>query len=213
MNLKEAFRYQNYLDGLMANCYTQIGERANALVTDKKHNRKAVNPDAQDMSEPQDYTGIFSPDDIMKLMQDLIKARQELCEAITRAKAQIGFDVDAALETVKFRRTAANGVKALLRYKASKRTDKGQDYKFNVEGNQVPYAYDIEVTTTENFDRETARKVYKTLLAEADEMSSKIDKAYVDATVDFKPPWDVNDAFEDVIPTYAAGSSSTGRKD
>ena len=78
-------------------------------------------------------------------MTMLVEERSKLTNAIGKAKASIGFDLDAAIETNKFRQTVANRVKTMLRFTASKRTERGTDYKFNVEGNQTQYYYDIEV--------------------------------------------------------------------
>lgn len=209
MNLKEAFRYQNFLDGLMTNATQAIGSRTAALTVTKVHKRKAVNPEAEDITEVVDKGECHKPEDILAVMQRLITERTLLSQAITRAKTGMkdrdghAFDMDSALETVKFQRSAAAGIRSLLNCKASKGIDSGRDYKFNVEGNQVSYVYEIETTITEDFDRKNCRDMIKNLLSEADKMSSVIEKMQVDTPVDYNPPFDVNDNFDEVVEQIA----------
>ena len=68
-------------------------------------------------------------DDVLRFMLYLIDEREKLTTAIGRAKASIGFDLDAAVETNKFRQTVARNINMMLRYRVGKRTERGTDYK------------------------------------------------------------------------------------
>ena len=51
MNLKESFRYQKFLDGLMRSAASNLQNPYHSLKTTKVHLRHAVNPEAEDIAE------------------------------------------------------------------------------------------------------------------------------------------------------------------
>lgn len=206
MNLKESFRYQNFLEGLMRNASASIQMRDHCVTLTKRHLRSKANPDAQDMEETVE-TEPFTPNDkVICFMQWLVRERQKLTEAIGEAKATVGFDIDAAIETNKFRQQVNSSIKSMLRNQASKRMETGKDYKFNVEGNQSPYYYDIEAITTEAFDREASKKVMREMITEADRVSAELDAAMINTEVHYEPVYDVNESFEDVMAEFTPES-------
>ena len=93
----------------------------------------------------------------------------------------------------------------MLRYKVGKRMERGTDYKFNAEGNQAPYFYDIEVITSENFDRAQAKAAAQSVIAKADEVSAAIDAALINTQVEYAVPFNVNDSFDDAMAAFLAG--------
>ncbi len=208
MNLKESFRYQNFLENMMAEAGSSITSREHSLTVTKKHLRYKANPDAQDMEETVDVGEFYKNDDVLSFMLLLVEERQKLTDAIGRAKASVGFDIDAAVETNKFRQTVAARTKAMLRFAPSKRTEQGRDYKFNVEGNQTPYLYEIEVETTEAFDRGRAKSVVREIMLQADKASAEIDSALINTQVEYEPPFNVNDSFDDVMEEFLAKRES-----
>lgn len=204
MNLKESFRYQNFLENMLAYAGNSLTDREHSLTITKNHLRKKANAEAEDMMETVDVGEFFKNDDVLKFMTMLVEERSKLTNAIGKAKASIGFDLDAAIETNKFRQTVANRVKTMLRFTASKRTERGTDYKFNVEGNQTQYYYDIEVEANEAFDRSVAKDTMRKLILEADKVSAEIDSAMINAMVEYDAPFNVNDFFEDVMTDFLA---------
>ena len=202
MNLKESFRYQNFLENMLAYAGNSLTDREHSLTITKKHLRKKANAEAEDMMETVDVGEFFKNDDVLKFMTMLVEERSKLTNAIGKAKASIGFDLDAAIETNKFRQTVANRVKTMLRFTASKRTERGTDYKFKVEGNQTQYYYDIEVKANEAFDRSVAKDTMRKLILEADKVSAEIDSAMINTMVEYDAPFNVNDSFEDVMTDF-----------
>lgn len=154
------------------------------------------------MIEKVDYGEFYKNDDVLDFILCLVEEKEQLTTAIGQAKASVGFDIDAAVATNKFRQTAVGRIKGELRYIPSKRIERGTDYKFNVEGNQTQYYYDVEVIVEDAFDREKARNAAKDLVSKADEVSAAIDSAMVNTKVDYEPPFDVNDSFEDVMEAF-----------
>lgn len=204
MNLKESFRYQNFLENMLAYAGNSLTDREHSLTITKNHLRKKANAEAEDMIETVDVGEFFKNDDVLKFMTMLVEERSKLTNTIGKAKASIGFDLDAAIETNKFRQTVANRVKTMLRFTASKRTERGTDYKFNVEGNQTQYYYDIEVEANEAFDRSVAKDTMRKLILEADKVSAEIDSAMINTMVEYDAPFNVNDSFEDVMTDFLA---------
>ena len=204
MNLKESFRYQNFLDMMMRAASASIQQRDHCLKVTKTHLRSKANPDASDVTETVDGEVFFANDDVVAFMAWLVKEREKLTTAIGAAKASIGFDIDAAIETNKFRQTVNGSIKNMLRYTPSKRVEQGRDYKFNVEGNQTPYIYEIEVVSEEAYDKTGAKTLMREMISKADEVSAAIDAAMINTKVDYEPVFDVNETFDDVMTDFLA---------
>lgn len=202
MNLKESFRYQKFLDGLMRSAGSNLQNPYHSLVTTKVHLRHAVNPEAEDVTEIVE-DGEFVPNDtVLAFMAHLIDEREKLSIAIGKAKASVGFDIDAAIETNKFRQSLNGSVRQMLRQVGTKRKTKEVDYKFDINGQQVPYRYDVEITTTENYDKEAAKALMRATIAKADEISAAVDAAMINTVVEYKPPYDVNETYDDVLESF-----------
>lgn len=204
MNLKESFRYQNFLDMMMRAASASIQQRDHCLKVTKTHLRSKANPDASDVTETVDGEVFFANDDVVAFMAWLVKEREKLTTAIGSAKASIGFDIDAAIETNKFRQTVNGSIKNMLRYTPTKRVEQGRDYKFNVEGNQTPYIYEIEVVSEEAYDKTGAKTLMREMISKADEVSAAIDAAMINTKVDYEPVFDVNETFDDVMTDFLA---------
>lgn len=202
LNLKESFRLQKFFDGLMRDAQMSVINRDHALTTTKTHMRQAANSETTDKVEVVEVAEFYPNQDVLAFMEYLIEQKQALSCAIGVAKANCKFDIDAAIETNKYRQTFRGTVSNMLKYTASKRIENGRDYKFNAEGNQTQYTYEVEVVTSEAYDREAAKSAMKTIIAKADEVSREIDEAMINTEVDYVTPFDVNDTFEDVMNTF-----------
>lgn len=203
MNLKESFRYQKFLETMMRSASTSIQTAGHCLITTKVHKKNKANSEVEDLTEVVECESTFyANDDVIKFMSWLVGEREKLTTAIGKAKASIGFDVDAAVETNKFRQILNNSVKGMLRQTPSKRTEQGRDYKFNVEGNQTPYYYEIEVVTEEAYDRNSAKAIMREMISASDKTSAEIDAAMINTVVDYTPVYDVNDSFDDVMAEF-----------
>lgn len=201
MNLKEAFRYQNFLDSTMRTATSQISLTYRALKVTKKHLKSKANPDAKDDVEEVVNEDSYSNDELIELIKMLVDEKKDVSEAIGKAKAAADIDIDAAIEANKFRQQAASAIRTMLSVKESVTTEQGRDYKFNVEGNQTPYYYEIEVSKSEAFDRVGAKATMRTLIDDSDRVSTSVDSILINTQIDFKPRFDVNDSFEDIVPS------------
>lgn len=202
MNLKESFRYQKFLENMMHNANLSIQNRDNCLKITKTHLKNKANADAEDLTEVVECESAFSPNDVIAFMVWLVEEREKLTTAIGKAKASVGFDIDAAVETNKFRQFLSGSVKGMLHYAPSKKIEQGKDYKFNVEGNQTSYIYDIEVVAEEAYDRTVAKKTMRDMISAADKTSADIDAAMINTVVEYEPVYDVNESFDDVMAEF-----------
>lgn len=202
MNLKESFRYQNFLDIKLNDARCSIADQTHALKITKVHLKNKANPEAEDIVEVVEVKEFIPNDDVIAFMCWLVAERQKLTEAICAAKASLDFCLEAAIEANKFRQRTASAIKGMLNYTSSKNTGQGRDYKFNVEGNQTPYYYDIETSFEEAFTRDSAKKVVRDMITAADKTSAEIDSAMINTVVDYAPMFDVNDSFEDVMAEF-----------
>lgn len=209
MNLKESFRYQSFIGVLADNARRSIEDSEHCYKITKKHLRSVANSDANDEEEVVEVDEFFHNDDVLDFLRFIVGERAKLTKAIDNAKKSLEFDIDAAVETNKMRQATHNSIRRMLRATPNKRTETGFDYKFNVEGNQTSYRYNIEVVKELNFDADKAKKLMKELIAEADEASTKIDEAMITTKVDYEPPFDVNDSFEDVMEIFLESVKTT----
>lgn len=151
----------------------------------------------------------------MLLISRLIFEKEKLSSAIANAKANRTFNIDVAVETNKFRQAAASAIRNMLRFKPNTKKTKGVDYKFDVNGTQVPYRYDVEIVSTDAFNRDYAKQMFNRLMTVSDTISSAVDDVVVNDRVEYEPPFDVNSNFEDAVallPTGRAGSSLSNQE-
>ena len=204
MNLKEAFRYQKFLSNLLQNASVILQNPSRSLTTTKLHKRHAANPEAEDVEEIVDEGEFVRNDTVLAFMIHLVGEKQKLSTAITDAKRGIDFDIDAAVETNKCRQIMQRAIGGMLRNTGRKIKSIGNDYKFDVNGQQVPYRYEVDITTTENYDKDKAKAEMRSAAKTADEVSKSIDAAMVNTVVDYAPPYDVNESFDDALEAFAA---------
>ena len=201
MNLKESYRYANYLDRLIDEAYSYLQNPGFTSSTTQRHLRSKVNDGAEDetveLQKPYDVD--FNTNDVIDFVVKLIAEKESLANAIATAKAGIDVDIDNAVAMNKQKQRFVSVLNRLASMKTNSSTISGSGYKFNQEGNQVKYYYDIEQSTTINFDRNDVKSLIKKYSKACDEVSSKLDSVEITTEVQFVPRFDINDSFEDVI--------------
>lgn len=203
MNLKEAFRYQNFLDRIFGAACISIEKRDHCLTQTRNHLYNKVNPDMENVKEEvKTEEDFFANDDVIQAMLFLIEEKEKLSIAINKAKESIDMDIDAAVSVNKYRQLLNKSLAFMMRLNPCTRIETGIAQKFNSTGDPVDYKYDVEVTSVEAYDRKAAKKIMKEVISEADKTSAAIDFVKVNTTVDYTPVFDVNDSFEDVMNTF-----------
>ena len=201
MNLKEAFRYQNFLDGLLETAYNYLNNKSFVVSTVETHLKSQVNSDAKDevIEVQKPYDVEFTPNDLIDFVVKVINEKEKLSNIISDAKMRTEIDIDVAIALNKKKQGFARVLQSLSNIKSGEKVKNASDYKFNTDGNQVSYFYKINEVTQIDFDRNDVRGLYKKLLKETDEVSTKLDLILINTELNFNPSWDINDSFEECV--------------
>lgn len=201
MNLKESYRYANYLDRLLETASMYLTHLEFITTTKQMHIRSKANSEAADetLILPKPYDVDFTPMQLIDFSVKVIAEKELLAEAIASAKSKTEINIDNAISMNKKKQSFINVLNNMANTKANTKTVQGYGYKFNAEGNQTKYYYDIEETTTIDFDRNDVKALIKKYSRNCDDISAKLDAIEINTIVDFTPKWDVNDSFEDVV--------------
>ena len=203
MNLKESYRYANYLDNLYETAQKHLYDKAFTTTTKQNHLRQKANSDATDeiIEVPKSYDVDYTPNDVIDFIIKVIAEKESLADAIATAKAGTEINIDNAISMNKKRQAFIGALKSIANIKSGEKTVTGSGYKFNAEGNQVKYFYDIIEITQIDFDLNDVKALIKKYSKICDDVSAKLDSIEINTELDFIPRWDVSDTFEDVLAT------------
>lgn len=201
MNLKEAFRYQNFLDELLGTAYSYLNNKNFVVSTVETHLKSQVNPDAKDevIEVQKPYDVEFTPNELIDFVVKVVNEKEKISNIISDAKMRTEIDIDVAIALNKKKQGFARVLQSLSNIKSGEKVKNASDYKFNTDGNQVSYYYKINEVTQIDFNRNDVRGLYKKLLKETDEVSTKLDSILINTELDFNPSWDINDSFEECV--------------
>lgn len=201
MNLKESYRYANFLDRLLITADTYLRNKGFVTTTEQNHLRSKANPDAQDekIEVQKPYDVDFTPNDIIDFVVKVINEKENLFLAIADAKATTEINIDNAIAMNKKKQSFVNTLNSIVSIKPNETQSMGKDYKFDINNEQKPYSYQIISKTSIDFDRTSVKGLIKKYNKECDEISSKLDEIEITTQVNFTPLFDVNDSFEDLV--------------
>lgn len=202
MNLKDAFRYQKFLNKLSEDAICSITNRENCLRTTKAHKRSSVKPDADNYVETIDNENPFTVDDLIAFMKELAIEKEYLTCQINIAKNSCDFDIDSLIESNKIKQNMCNAIKTALGIIPLSYTEKAKDYKFDINGTQIPYYYDVEVDEERTFDTNKTKAIMKNAIADCDRTSKLIEKMMINTEVNYPATYDVNDDFNDIVVDF-----------
>ena len=100
MNLKEAFRYQNFLDRLLNQTMATMSIQDNLLEVSKVHRRSKAISSAEDETEVAEVTELVVPDTAISLALSIVKEKDALTKAIGVAKGNTAL-LDAINQALK----------------------------------------------------------------------------------------------------------------
>lgn len=210
MNLKEAFRFQNKIQNIMAEAEGILCRDRNVTKVENTVLRHKVNPEAQDETSLElpdtEYYGQIN--EIAAFLMFLLNEREKLSCAICRTKQSMDIDFDGEVSMNAKRQELANIFRHMAEMRSSEKIypGAGVGYKFNAEGNQVSYCCDLKKVTVINFDRNKVRAYASGLSKKSDLVSAELDKSMVNTQVDYAAPFDVNDGFCDIFSQFTGGN-------
>ena len=201
MNLKESYRYANYLDSLLRRAYTYLGNTGFVTTTVEEHLRSKSNPDVDDetIEVQKPYDVEFTPNQVIDFVVKVLDEKEKLSDAIAKAKSTTEINIDNAVAMNKKKQQFVNVLNTIADIKPSETKTTSKSYKFDINGEQKPYVYDVNRKTSIDFDRTDVRNLIKKYLKETDEISSKLDLIEITTQVDIEPRFDVNDKFEELV--------------
>ena len=201
MNLKESYRYANYLDSLLRRAYTYLGNTGFVTTTVEEHLRSKSNPDVDDetIEVQKPYDVEFTPNQVIDFVVKVLDEKEKLSEAIAEAKSTTEINIDNAISMNKKKQGFVSVLNGIADIKPSETKTTSKSYKFDINGEQKPYVYDVNRKTSIDFDRTDVRNLIKKYLKETDEISSKLDLIEITTQVDIEPRFDVNDKFEELV--------------
>ena len=195
MNLKEAFQAQNKLGELMRYIILYLSDSDNVMTITEKHLRSKALAGQQDESVDASCKAEegFDVGRLLGIWEELMEEKNRLSTAIGKAKADMDFNLDAAVDENKSRRAFLSTLQGLANRKSSHELEKGagHGYVFNNEGNPTSYCYDIDRIMTIDYDRSKVRAMVKEMNRISDEVSIKIDEALLRTHVDYTPRFDL----------------------
>ena len=206
MNLKEAFRFQNKLQGLMNEAQSILQDERNITKTQTTVFHKKVMPELENEvtveSAPSEYADRIN--EIMSFLLYLLDEHEKLAKGIHNAKAALPIDMDNEVSLNSRRQQIASTLRYMVDLRSSEilQPGGGMGYRFNAEGNQVSYRCDAKRVITINFDRNKARTYALAMSRKADEISAELDRCMVNSEVDYAMPFDVNDSFSIIFESW-----------
>ena len=203
MVLKEAYRYQKFLTGLIQSAEYYLYKREFVTTVEQYHERKKSNPDAENETiQKENLTKSsvdFTANDLLRFIPELLDEKEKLSVAINKAKDTTEIDIDASLSMNKQKQEFIRVLNDMNSKKSCEKTITGKGYKFNVNNEQVPYIYDVVEKTTIDFDRNTVKALIKKYSKETDHVSTMLDRIVLTTQVDFEPKYDINDTLEELL--------------
>lgn len=201
MNLKESYRYANYLDNLLSTAYSYLRNKGFITTTKQNHLRSKANSDAQDdvIDVQKPYDVEFTPNNVIDFIVKVIDEKEGLFNAIVLAKSNTEINIDNAVAMNKKKQGFVSVLNDMVGIKATEKQTTGRDYKFDVNGEQKPYTYNVTEITSIDFDRDSVKGLIKKYNKVCDEVSAKLDEIEITTFVEFNPQFDINDTFEDLV--------------
>lgn len=130
----------------------------------------------------------------------MITEKELLSNAIAKAKTGTEINIDNAIAMNKKKQGFISVLNGIANLKPSEKVTQGTDYKFNQQdGNQIRYYYNIEETTTIDFDRNDVKALIKKYSKECDDISAKLDAIEINTVVKHTQKYDISDTFEDLV--------------
>ena len=202
MNLKESYRYANFLERLLNAAENHLYKDDFVTTTKEDHLRSKANKDAEDelgvvVAKQIDVN--FTPNQVVDFIVKVIDEKEKLFTAIADAKAATEINIDNAVSINKRKQCIISVFQTLADRKPKEIQTTGRDYKFDINGEQKPYNYNINKIISIDYDRNSIKNLIKKYRKECDEISAKLDEIEINTQVSHNCLFDINDSFEDLV--------------
>lgn len=211
ITLKKSFELQNYLKSLFDKSIFILSYTDNITSTKQEHMRKKVYAEAEDevIIKPKHNDYSFTINELIDFVCYIQNTMEELTKAINHAKHQGDKDFDGMIAINSRKRALLSQLIEMSNVRPKENIVSGQSVKFNEEGNQTTYSYDIKEITTIDFNRNKVKAIEKRLRKELDETSTNIDIMQLETMVDFENIFEIGDSLEDAINLWKSTFNTT----
>lgn len=201
ITLKKSFEVQNYLSKLLAEALEILSYSDNITTTKQTHLRNKSYSEAQDeeITVKKSNELPFTIDNLVTFIDLLIAEIDKLTIAINDAKNYKGQYLDAMIAMNNKRRNVLHVYERMAKLKQTERVVKGTAEKFNEAGEQVTYKYDINETTSIDYDRDRIKSRVSSLRRQLDRVSTAIDEMQLSSMVVYDPIFEVGESLEDAV--------------
>lgn len=201
ITLKKSFEVQNYLSKLLAEALEILSYNDNITTTKQTHLRNKSYSEAQDeeITVKKSNELPFTIDNLVTFIDLLIAEIDKLTIAINDAKNYKGQYLDAMIAMNNKRRNVLHAYERMAKLKQTERVVKGTAEKFNEAGEQVTYKYDINETTSIDYDRDRIKNRVSSLRRQLDRVSTAIDEMQLSSMVVYDPIFEVGESLEDAV--------------
>lgn len=204
ITLKKSFELQNYYKNLFESALSILFDHNNVTVTTQTHMRKKAYAEAEDETiiKPKSVEHSFTPNELIKFAEYLQGEMEKLTAEINVAKKSSKNDFDGMIATNNQKRRLLSRMVSLAGIKSREHMVEGLGKKFNDEGNQVNYFYDVKEVTTIDFDRNMVRSIIGRLRKELDDASTELDKMQLEVVVFYIPVFEIGDTLEEAVDKW-----------
>lgn len=213
MTLKEAFRFQNKIQALMAEAQGILSKEKNITTVEKTTLQSKMNPGSEDITVTEIPDTEYSEQitDIVVLLMFLLNEREKLSQAIRKAKQGMEVDFDGEVSLNAKRQEIATLFRKMNEIRSSEvvLAGGGTGYKFNADGNQVSFRCDLKRVVSINFDRNKIKSYTAGLSKRSDQISAELDRAMVNTEVSYEAPFDVNDGFAEALQWHSSQNKNS----
>ena len=201
ITLKKSFELQNYLKYLFDEALLILSCSDNITISTQEHMRKKVYSQAENeiIIKPKRMDCDFSINDLIGFVCVVQEEMEKLTIAINQAKHNDKKDFDGMITINNRKRELLQRLLSMANIKSKENILSGRSVKFNEEGNQVTYCYDIKEVTTIDFDRNKVKAIASKLRKELDETSTAIDIMQLETMVNFESKFEIGDSLEDCV--------------
>lgn len=202
MILKEAFQYQNYLDGLIREADIYLRDKDFVTTTKEIHLRSKADPsiDDEEIVKPKIENVNFNVSNVIDFLVKAIKEKEKLSDAISVAKRNTTVDIDSSIAANRTRQNVVSALRYLNGIRACEVIAPVSDYRVNkIDDKQKAFHYKVKKVVTIEFDRLNVKKLISKYQKRSDEISLELDRIQLLTAVDYEPLWEMGMLFEDVV--------------
>lgn len=207
MTLKEAFRYSKFVEDCLSRASWTMDK--NSMQTTFHHLYSKVDERA-DEDEVVERTVPVTTEEMITLTMSFAKEKGRISRAINDYKAKLmdnGIDLDSMMTLNRVTRRLILAYKAMLAKEERVIKQQGTGYRFNAEGNQTSFLYEMQEEHKYTFNEDALREKVRSLTEKCDETSKVIDQLLVEDNIEFEPLYDFNDSISEIYKRVVANRS------